>query len=84
MGCMFERLPQSLVCGSGPVIPIKQQRGTFCMLRVRADPGIFVGESPGLDRRASRMREASDGYISVNFRLALQVFGPGLSICIHR
>ena len=59
------------------IISIKRQGSTACLLRVRANPGVFVCESPGLDGGATAMSQArrGDGAINVGLSVA-HLLGP--------
>src|SRR5579871_3307098 len=52
-------------------------------MRVRADPRIFVGETPGLNGGAGGMLCTRTNYVAVNFGLPLKVFEGGLSVLAH-
>ena len=68
----------------GRVVGIERQRCTLRVMRMRADPGILVGETPGLKCRAARMREARPGDLPVDLCLSRQVLRRGSSIRVDR
>jgi hypothetical protein len=57
----------------GFVEPIEKERGTLSAVRVRNDPGVFVGESPGLDRSAAWVLRTGLDYAAVDLSLLLQI-----------
>src|SRR5438874_1977752 len=69
-----------IVCRLAFIRSIKRQCRAARVVGVGADPGIFVGESPGLNGGASRTLQASVDDIAVHLSLPLQVLLRSLAI----
>src|ERR1700739_1851402 len=64
-----ERLKQDLISRLDFVASVKGQGCAPRPMRMPADPGIFVGESPGLNRRTARILHARPHHAPVNVSL---------------
>ena len=53
-------------------------------VRMGANPGVFVGESPGLDRCAARIVQTRSDDAAIDVRLARQVNGLRQAVGIQR
>src|SRR5580658_410385 len=66
------------------IFPIKRQRLPASTMRMGADPGVFLGKSPGLDRRAAGAVQACPYDAAIDIGLPGQVVSPRLSARIDR
>src|ERR1700733_2710656 len=79
-----ELFPYRVVGGLGLVRSIKRQRVSASAVRMGSNPGVFVGGSPGLDRSASGIVQASSYDAPINLGLPSQVFSPRGAAGIER
>lgn len=64
----------------GLVRAVKEQSSALRAMRVGTNPGVLVGESPGLNRGAAWILETYPNHALVDVRLALEIFGLGLRL----
>src|SRR5216684_5891474 len=74
--CWWEVRRDGAVCRLGLVSSIEGQRLPASAARTRSNPGILVGESPGLDRGAARTVQACAHDAAIDIGLARQVVSP--------
>ena len=77
-----QRILQRIIGGFRMIIPVEQERRPLGMLRVRADPGVFVCEAPGLEGSASWMRETRESDLAIDIGLQLQIRGKSIAVRI--
>jgi hypothetical protein len=73
-----------LISGLDFVAPIKGQGRAARPVRMRADPRIFIGESPHLNRCTARILQARRHHGPINVSLALQIFRRSITGSIDR
>jgi len=69
-----------VVSGLGLVGAVKEQTSALRAMRVGTNPGVLVGESPGLNRGAARILQTCPNQTLVGIRLALLIFAPGSAL----
>src|ERR1700722_4777611 len=78
---LFEHRPISSL---GPIHSIEGKSLPALVVRMRTDPRVFVGESPGLNRRAAHTIQARSQDAPINVGLPVQVVFLGAPSRIHR
>jgi hypothetical protein len=67
----------------GLVCAVKEQTSALRAMRVGTNPGVLVGESPGLNRGAAWILETCPNHALVGVRLALEIFGSRYALQIY-
>jgi hypothetical protein len=80
-GCEF--FEHCVVSGLGLVGAVKEQASALRTIRVGTNPGVLVGESPGLNRGAARILQTPPNHARVGVCLALEVFGSRRALRIY-
>src|ERR1700757_3793104 len=79
-----ERMEYDLIGRLHFVVPVKGQGRAARPVRMGADPGILVGESPSLNRGASWILQTRTHHAPINLSLALQILYRSIAGGIDR
>src|SRR5260370_40371435 len=82
--CCGHSLEHGVVSGLRLVGAVKRKGRTLGPMRMRSDPRVFVGKSPGLNRGAAQTLQAGTNDAAVDLSLANKIVVPGNPTRVHR
>ena len=83
LGFAAEDVLEGMVAKFGHIVAVEKQRLTLRTSGLRPDPGILVGEAPGLNRGAVRILQTRPNHALVGVCLAPKIFGSMYALRIH-